>query len=280
MLLPEIQTQLWESARNWQVTVQQVRETAGSLVAFGLRHDTPVVLKATSTECDEADTGAVAAAFAGQGMVKVYEHARGSALFERLQPGNALSDLVFQGHDDEATGILAGVVSALHTGQRPVAGFRTAADWGMGFDWYVRSGDQQIPADRVQKARAHYHQLCQTQKDVRLLHGDLQHYNVLYDRTRGWTAIDPKGVVAELEFELGAALRNPWHRPELYSSWPAVQRRVTILDQHLRIEMERVLGWAYAQSVLSAIWTVEDRMALSPDNPSMLLAQTLEPLLA
>jgi streptomycin 6-kinase len=44
---------------------------------------------------------------------------------------------------------------------------------------------------------------------VRLLHGDLQHYNVLLDRKRGWLAIDPKGVVAEGEFELGAALRNP-----------------------------------------------------------------------
>ena len=42
-----------------------------------------------------------------------------------------------------------------------------------------------------------------------LLHGDLQHYNVLLDKDRGWVAIDPKGVVGELEYEVGALLRNP-----------------------------------------------------------------------
>jgi streptomycin 6-kinase len=38
---------------------------------------------------------------------------------------------------------------------------------------------------------------------------DLHHYNVLSDSGRGWLAIDPKGLVGEVEYEVGAAIRNP-----------------------------------------------------------------------
>lgn len=47
---------------------------------------------------------------------------------------------------------------------------------------------------------------------------DLQHYNVLFDDARGWLAIDPKGVVGEVEYEIGAILRNPIERPDLFAA--------------------------------------------------------------
>ena len=66
-------------------------------------------------------------------------------------------------------------------------------------------------------------ELCASQRGVRLLHGDLQHYNVLFDRRRGWVSIDPKGVLGEPEYEIGAALRNP-ARPALYAVRAIVER--------------------------------------------------------
>jgi streptomycin 6-kinase len=43
----------------------------------------------------------------------------------------------------------------------------------------------------------------------------------------------------------------------------------------LRVEGDRVLQWAFAQAVLSAIWAVEDGFTVEPDNPTVTLAETL-----
>lgn len=78
------------------------------------------------------------------------------------------------------------------------------------------------------------------------------------DNTRGWTAIDPKGVVGELEYEIGASLRNPCERPELFTASTTITRRIKCYEARLRLNAERALRWSFAQAVLSAIWMVED----------------------
>src|SRR5437588_2607793 len=96
--------------------------------------------------------------------------------------------------------------------------------------------------------------LYASQKEPRLLHGDLQHYNVLFDSKRGWLAIDPKGVVGEVEYEIGAILRNPIERPEMFTQRVTIERRIKQLTGKLNLDFERVLAWGFAQAVLSAIW--------------------------
>jgi len=61
-------------------------------------------------------------------------------------------------------------------------------------------GHRHIPTAVVDTADATYAELCRTQRNPRLLHGDLQHSNVLLDHRRGWVAIDPKGVVGGLHW--------------------------------------------------------------------------------
>jgi streptomycin 6-kinase len=98
-----------------------------------------------------------------------------------------------------------------------------------------------------------------------LLHGDLHHYNVLSDRARGWCAIDPKGVVGELEYELGAALRNPIDRPDLFAKLDVVERRLEQFGLALGLDISRARGWCFSQAVLSAIWSLEDGHAAEAD---------------
>jgi streptomycin 6-kinase len=109
------------------------------------------------------------------------------------------------------------------------------------------------------QARDIYLQLCLTQRESRLLHGDLHHGNVLFDHKRGWLAIDPKGVAGELEYEAGAALRNPAGRPDLFLSCDIVRRRMKRFEQVLHLDGDRALRWAFSQAVLSAIWSWEDQ---------------------
>lgn len=264
--------------QRWQVAVERTLETESSWLAFGERAKRPVVLKITKRENDEWHSGEVLHAFGGAGMVRVYESEPGAALLERLVPGHDLVQLVKDGNDDRAIHIFADVMSQI-ANHEPSLGCATVFDWSLGFDRYLESNNQPIPAGLVHEAHELYRQLSATASPTMLLHGDLHHYNVLFDERRGWVAIDPKGVVGELEYEVGAILRNPGELPETFTSRDVVERRLRILSDALRLDYRRALQWSFAQAVLSAIWGVEDGYQVQPDHPVLRLAQTLQLML-
>ena len=265
-------------ADEWNVTLDEVRETPSSLIGFGIRNGKRVVLKITKKAGDESHSGKVLRAYAGDGAVRVYENETNAALLERLEPGEELVAMVKRGHDEEATKILAEVISKLANHDPPVES-PTVADWGRGFDRYLQTGDRQIPYELVHETRDLYQELTSSQKQTMLLHGDLQHYNVLFDNQRGWVAIDPKGVVGELEYEIGAMLRNPVELPEVFLNPVTIKRRLDILTTSLHLDYARTLKWSYAQAILSAIWGVEDGYEIHPNNHSLLLARSVRQLL-
>ena len=256
--------QLKAKAAEWNVTLEETRETLTSLLGFGVRERRGVVLKITKYDGDESNSGRILQAFAGDGAVRVYEFETGAVLLERLEPGEQLVELVRRRQDEEATQILARVIGKLRDHQAP-ADCPTVADWGRGFDRYLESDNQDIPRELVHEAHSLYQQLTASQRTTMLLHGDLQHYNVLFDRDRGWVAIDPKGVVGELEYEIGALLRNPVELPELFTNSAIINRRLEILTNALDLDHTRILSWSFAQSVLSAIWNIEDGYSIEPN---------------
>jgi streptomycin 6-kinase len=101
----------------------------------------------------------------------------------------------------------------------------------------------------------------------------------LFDSDRGWLAIDPKGVIGEVEYEIGASLRNPYEKPELFASPETVERRLRCFEAKLKLNYDRALAWGFAQAVLSAIWSVEDGFAVDAGNPSLRLANAIRPIL-
>ena len=107
-----------------------------------------------------------------------------------------------------------------------------------------------------------------------VLHGDLHHENILSDEERGWVGIDPKGVIGEPAYEVGALLRNI--KPSLLHEGNLQQicdRRVAILAEELGFERERIIGWGFAQAVLSAWWDYEDHGRVGQE--VLKIAQTL-----
>jgi streptomycin 6-kinase len=267
-----------ERVRAWGVVMESTLETESSVVAFGTRGGEPVALKVVRREGDEWRSGEVLEAFGGRGIVRVHEHVPGALLLERLDPGAALAEMALGGKDDEATEILAEVIRRMGNSGIDLRRFTSIEDWGKGFDWYLASGDRQIPRELVEHGQRVYAELCASQGERRLLHGDLQHYNVLFDSRRGWVAIDPKGVVGEAEYEVGALLRNPGE-PEVYASREMVERRVRRCASRLKLDAERMIAWGFAQAVLSAIWGVEDGYPVPPDAPPLRLARVIQPML-
>ncbi|NJN15333.1 MAG: phosphotransferase [Oscillochloris sp.] len=198
--------------------------------------------------------------YGGNGAVKLLaaDGQGGALLLERLLPGTPLRDL---GDDDAATVIAADVMQRLRPAPPPLHSFPSVTDWFNGltrlraeFD----GGYGPFPAQMVARAEALYSELTASAADPIVLHGDLHHTNILRSERDGWLAIDPKGVIGEPAYEVGALLRNPLSLPE----WPDLRRRLDrradILCERLGLERRRVLGWAAAQMVLSAWWSYED----------------------
>jgi len=274
-----VQSRLDQLARGWGVSVLDRFATASSLIATGQRDTQPVVLKVVARDGDEWHAGDVLDAFDGAGVVRVVDRADGVLLLERAMPGTPLVDLVLDGRDAEATDIIADVLGRM-TPRGSSRRFPTVQDWGRSFDRYVASGDHRIPGPLVAHAHHLYVELAASQIEPRLLHGDLHHYNILYDASRGWLATDPKGVVGEVEYELGAALRNPYQRPDLFAVPSVVRARIERFSARPKLNSARVLAWAFSQAVLSAIWSIEDGLPVSEkDNPASRLARTIQPML-
>lgn len=197
----------------------------------------------------------------GRGAVRLLEALpeRGALLMERLRPGTELVDLE---DDAEATAIAARVMEQLW---RPVPAdhaFPTVARWAAGLERLRRhfgGSTGPFPAALVERAEALFAALLPSMEAPVLLHGDLHHYNILAAERQPWLAIDPKGVVGEPAYEVGALLRNPM--PQIVD-WPDAKRilaqRVDQLVDILGFDRERIAGWAVAQAVLSGWWSYED----------------------
>jgi streptomycin 6-kinase len=234
-------------------------------VAFVSRDGEPLVLKLLPRGGDEWRSGAVLAHWDGRGAVRLIEQAPGAVLIERAAPGEELSPLAEAGRDDEATLILCEVMAQLDRPAPAGATFRTIVDWGRGF---ARNRPAALAlgmdAALIDRAEALFHELCATQAEPILLHGDLQHFNVVSDSRRGWLAIDPKGILGEPAYETGAMLRNPVTLPEFCADSAIIDRRARTICARLGYPYERVIGWCFSQWVLSVLWAIEDGLAFSP----------------
>ena len=271
----ELSDRIVYSSRAWGVTIERTVMTETSVIVHGKRAGRAVVLKVVKQQGDEWRCGEIAAKFGGRGVVEVYEHMAGAALFERLDPGEPLAALTLNGRDDEATDIIAMLLGRMAP-QDPPEWCPRVEQSGGAFVRAAAAGDERLPAALLDPAQRIYADLCATQRVPALLHGDLHHYNILSDRARGWCAIDPKGVVGELEFEIGAALRNPFDRPDIFARLDVVERRRDQVGLARGIDVSRARGWCFAQAVLAAIWSIEDGRAGDADAPLVLARALLD----
>ena len=196
--------------------------------------------------------------FDGHGIARLFEGdlELGAMLLERLKPGTSLSSFP---DDRNATSIAAQVMRQLWRPPPTEHTFPTVSNWAVGLERLrARFGGATgpLPSSLVQTAEALFSELIGSMGEPMLLHGDLHHYNILSAAREPWLAIDPKGVVGEPAYEVGAFLRN------CLLSKPQLERllaeRLDHFTDELRFERERTLGWRVAQAVLSAWWGFED----------------------
>ena len=204
----------------------------------------------------------------GRGSVRLLEadSGLGAMLLERLWPGTPLTILANEAQDAQATSIAAGVMRRLWRPAPSAHDFPTVQDWAQGMArlrQHFGGGTGPIPTKLVEEAETLFAELLASSTPPVLLHGDLHHDNILKSESETangmWVAIDPKGLVGEPAYEVGALLRNLWpNRHTIHSPQLMLERRVHQLAEELELERARVRGWGVAQAVLSAWWGVED----------------------
>lgn len=259
-MLPEL---LDECAHRWNLTIlPPFPNLSYNYVAPARRADGATAVLKVGVPHPELRTEIAALyMYDGHGMARLLESdaTRGALLLEHLAPGTPLTS---KADDAEATTIAAQVMRQLW---RPIPAdhpFPTVATWAAGLSRlreHYAGGSGPLPEDLVVLAETLFAELLASQGPAVLLHGDLHHDNILAAGEHRWLAIDPKGLVGEAEYEVGALLRNPL--PQLLAqSHPerVMAHRVAILASELSFDRQRIVNWGIAQAILSAWWTIED----------------------
>jgi streptomycin 6-kinase len=262
---------LEECAQRWHLTLLPPFEHLSfHYVAPAERADGTSVILKTCQLSDEFEAGLAALRlFDGQGIARLLEWDEDQKvmLLERLQPGTMLASLVPE-QDEQATSILAGVMRQLWRPAPETHPFPTVEHLGQDLTQLrarYAGGYGPFPPRLVDEAMELFASFSASAHETTLLHGDLQHHNVLRAGD-GWLAIDPKGVVGDPGYEVGALFYNPM--PDILEVPDLEQmlaRRVAQLSEELGMDRARIRGWALAKSVLTAWWVVRsDLMSLNP----------------
>lgn len=194
----------------------------------------------------------------GDGIVKLIkaDSQNGILLLEKLEPGEMLSTL---SSDDEATAIAAEVMQKLW---KPIADnhdFPTTGQWFDRLDQPINLPDG-FSGSLIDKAKNIAFDLHQDLGESVLLHGDLHHFNILSSQRQPWLAIDPKGVIGEREYEVGALLRNPI--PDIATTMDTnkiLVQRTALLSELLGFDRQKIIAWGFSQAVLAAVWSLDGK---------------------
>lgn len=262
--LEELPGLLAWAADRWGLRVGAPFALSYNYVAAATRADGAAVVLKLGVPREEIDTEIAALRlYDGAGAARLLEAdaERGALLLERLEPGTMLSSL--EATDDEAATAAAAAVMRQIWHRPPEGhGFPLVEQWAGGLgELREQFGGTTGPFPRglVERAEGLFAELLPSQGERVVLHGDLHHYNILAAERAPWLAIDPKGVLGERAYEVGALLRNPTpqisRRPELRR---VLGRRLDQLCEALELDRERTLGWALAQVVLAAWWSYDE----------------------
>lgn len=256
-LLPKI---IQDYSQKWDLyDLKPYSNLSYNYVFFGKKRDFSggVVFK-IGLPCNEFSREIIALKqYAGVGAVEVIEAdpENGVILLQALQPGTTLKSF-FPERDLDAVTIACDVIKKLHSTplQKNII-FPSIKEWHRSL--YEKHDN--LPLALLEKARILSNQLIDSQdKTAVLLHADLHHENILLNKD-DWVAIDPKGVVGESAYEVGAFIRNPI--PDLMNQSNAIEitsRRLAQFSKELDFDQQRLKDWSFVQAVLSACWSDEE----------------------
>ncbi|WP_411850964.1 APH(6)-I family aminoglycoside O-phosphotransferase [Stenotrophomonas sp. LGBM10] len=250
--MPELQLTKWQLARDGDV----IATPHARVWPVRLPDGTPAMLK-MSTCAEERNGHRLLRWWDGDGAVRVLAWQDEALLMERAVPGTSLRHMAQDGRDAAATAILCGVLARLHAPRAaPPEELVTLQTW------FADLLAPSLPlSPLLEQCRSLAIRQLDAQIELRPLHGDLHHDNVLDGGPRGWLAIDPKRLLGDRAFDYTVLFCNPdLCGPDIHvATQPAVfDARLAQVCALAGIDRRRLLAWIAASAGLSAVWFLAD----------------------
>ena len=234
----------------WQLTPDgdPIGTRGSRLLPVRRRDGSAAMLKIAEEE--EARGAALMIWWAGDGAARVLAHDSNALLLERALGGAALVEMAHGGQDDEASRILCSVAARLHA-PRPTSppALVPLPIWFQELE-PAAAAHGGILVEAAAAARA----LLADPQELCVLHGDIHHANILDFGTRGWLAIDPKGLLGERGFDFANIFCNP--DAPVATAPGRLARQVDVVTSAASLEPGRLLKWLLAYAGLSAAWSL------------------------
>lgn len=256
MANPDLPSKVAQALAAWRLALDGALVTTRSSWLLPVRRDgEPCMLKVARIP-DEAAGYRLMAWWGGEGAARVLAAAQGVLLLERAITGRDLAQMAWAGQDDEACRLLCTTAGQLHAARRaPVPALHPLEAWFQPLLQGASGNPVLAPAAAVAR------DLLAAPRDIRPLHGDLHHENVLDFGARGWLAIDPHGLLGERTFDYANIFTNPDlsdPRRPLATLPGRLERRLEVVTGESGLEPARLLHWIVAWTGLSAAWFLGD----------------------
>ena len=126
------------------------------------------------------------------------------------------------------------------------------------------AADARLPASTVDAAKGLFADLVAGDTAMVVLHGDLQHFNVL-NAGGPWCVIDPHGWVGDPAFEAAALLANPRGLVEGgdargmdgHELAVKARRRADIYAETTGYDVDRLRAWGFVGCIIAELWMIE-----------------------
>ena len=99
--------------------------------------------------------------------------------------------------------------------------------------------------------------LLSDQRDIKPLHGDLHHENIIFG-PRGWLVIDPAGLIGDAALDVANMFSNPLDRFDLTRDEERIAAMAGVFAETLQRDVRTILRYGFAYGCLSAAWHDED----------------------
>ena len=231
-----------------------------NFVAPAVRNEgEPVVLKiAPPFENNEAPGEAkYLRTLNGEGAIKLLAEDRNmqAMLLERALPGRNLAE-DFAGNEpsclEPAIGVLTRILKPVPADLSDVL---LLSNW---FDGLRRFESTGFPSEYARKALDLLDNELSEQKNY-YLHGDFHPANIVSAQRASYLAIDPKGIVGPVGYDIAVFLNNyHWWQEMRIDIRERLDVGIRRFAEAFELEPLALRQWAYAQMVLGAWWTFDE----------------------
>lgn len=206
----------------------------------------------------------------GQGAVRVLDRLNTASLLE--DAGTlTLKDFRLQHGEEASNEVILDVIGKMH-GLSANPAPQTLVPLRLHFQslFYRASGqDKADLADALTYSAAIADELVLSQENIRPLHGDLHHENIVSGSGREWLAIDPQGLLGDPAYEVANVFGNPDGAFADIINPQRILRLIGLFASAIGCEPEKILRYAIAHAGLSICWSLASGDRISEGGNAM-----------